>query len=370
MAVWNSVFLHEFLDGNPANLRALPGDLTVLPYGPVVQPTPDPQNRGFLVALGRELRYQFQGALANVIGVDLSVDLVLSADAAFQDLTVLSLGGGAVRLVMPSVDTVESRAGFRLTVDGASMDFTLDYVPSQTMHLRVRWHTHGQVQVWQERLLRAYQPGFAAGHAVDIDQLTVGGPIGGVGREGGYIRVRRVYVKLLRRDDSRNELGEQVDIDTSMLPRTSCATAANALLADMLARTRKVMTEFIAKTTTSWREGQSQAPFTPEAVAAHQAAVTAGEAFIAFLARREKTAEHSFLEQIGTFVDTVAAADPSRYAALLKELEVLAEKFDPKCREELQPIYEANAPTLEPLARLLQEAGERVRAASEGGSHA
>ena len=42
MAVWNSVFLHEFLDGNPANLRALPGHLTVLPNGPVVLPTPDP----------------------------------------------------------------------------------------------------------------------------------------------------------------------------------------------------------------------------------------------------------------------------------------------------------------------------------------
>src|SRR5262245_3071102 len=144
MAVWNSVFLHEFLDGNPANLRALPGDLTVLPYGPVVEPTPDPQNRGFVVAPGRVLGYQFQGALANVIGVDLSVDLVLSADVAFQDLTVVSLGGGAVTLVMPNVSANQGHAGFRFTVDGQGMDFTLGFVPLQTMRLRVRWHTHGQ----------------------------------------------------------------------------------------------------------------------------------------------------------------------------------------------------------------------------------
>jgi hypothetical protein len=370
MAVWNSVFLHEFLDGNPANLRALPGNLTVLPNGPVVEPTPDPADRGFRVAPGRVLGYQFQGALANVIGVDLSVDLMLSAEAAFENLTVLSLGGGAVTLVMPNVDAPGGRAGFRFMVDGAGMDFTLRFVPSQTMRLRVRWHTHGQVQVWQERLLRAYQPGFAAGHAVGINQLAVGGPIGRVGREGGYILVRRVYVKLLRRDDSRNELSEQVDIDTSMLPRTPCATAANALLADMLARIRAFMTEFIVKTTASWREGQPQAPFSPEAIAAHQAAVAAGEAFVAFLARREATAADSFLEQISKLLDIAAAVDPPRYAALLKELAPLAETLDPKCRGELQPLYEANTQTLEPLARLLQVTGERVRAAAEGGSHA
>jgi hypothetical protein len=376
MAVWNSVFLHEFLDGNPANLRAIPGTLTILPNGPVVEPTPDPQNRGFRVSPGRELRYQFQGALANVIGVDLSVDLVLSAQAAFEYLTVMSLGGGAVTLVMVNAEPTFSgnnvvfRVRVRFTVAGETMDFSLRVVPSQTVRLRVRWHTHGQVQVWQESLLRAYQPGFAAGHAVGIDRLAVGGP-GGLGGGGAAgILVRRVYVKLLRRDDSREELSEQVPIDTSMLPRTPCATAANALLADMHARIRKFMTEFIVKTTTSWREGQPQAPFSPEANAAHQAAVAAGEAFVAFLATHEETAARSFLEQISKLLDTAAAADPPRYAALLEELAHLAETLDPKCRDELRPLYEANAQTLEPLAHLLEETGERVKAAAEGGSHA
>jgi hypothetical protein len=376
MAVWNSVFLHEFLDGNPANLRALPGDLIVLPNGPVVEPTPDPADRGFRVSPGHVLGYQFQGALANIIGVDLSVDLVMSAQAAFEYLTVVSLGGGAVTLMILNVEFVpvgpnnEGRANFRFTVAGETMDFTLRFVPSQTIRLRVRWHTHGQVQVWQERLLRAYQPGFAAGHTVGIDRLAVGGP-GGLGGGGAAgILVRRVYVKLLRRDDSRNELSEQVAIDTSMLPRTSCAMAANTLLADMHARIRTFMTDFIVKTTTSWREGQPQEPFLPEAKAAHQAAVAAGEAFVAFLATREETAADSFLEQIGTLVDTVAAVDPPRYSALLEELAHLAETLDPKCRDELQPLYEANAHTLEPLAHLLEETGERVRVAAEGGSHA
>jgi hypothetical protein len=138
----------------------------------------------------------------------------------------------------------------------------------------------------------------------------------------------------------------------------------------MLARIRTFMTDFIVKTTTSWREGQPQAPFSPESIAAHQAAVAAGDAFVAFLATREATAADSYLEQIGTLINTIAAADPPRYAALLKELEALTGKIDPNCRQELQPLYEANAQTLEPLAHLLQETGARATAASEGGSHA
>ena len=130
------------------------------------------------------------------------------------------------------------------------------------------------------------------------------------------------------------------------------------------------MSEFIVQTTTSWREGEPQAPFSPEANAAHQAAVAAGEAFVAYLARREATSADSFLEQISKLVDIAAAVEPPRYAALLKELEPLAKTLDPHCRDELRPLYEANAQTLEPLAHLLQEAGERVKAAAEGGSHA
>jgi len=376
MAVWNSVFLHEFLDGNPANLRALPGDLTVLPNGPVVTPTPDPEDRGFRVSPGHVLGYHFQRPLENVIGVDLSVDLVLSVQAAFEHLTVVSLGGGKVTLVLLNAQfafigpNIEGRARVRFTVDGESMEFSLRFVPAQTLRLRVRWHTHGQVQVWQERVLRAHEPGFAPGRAVGIDRLAVGGP-GGLGGGGAAgILVRRVYVKLLRRDDSRNELREQVAIDTSMLPRTPCATAAGALLAEMLAQIRKFMSEVIMKTTTSWREGQPQGPFAPEAVAAHRAAVAAAEAFVAYLGTREETAAHTFLEQIGTLLDVLAAADPARYAALLDELAALAESFDPDCRAVLQPLYTANTQALDPLADLLTQTWDRAKAASQGGSNA
>lgn len=368
MAVWNSVFLHEFLDGNPANLRALPGDLTVLPNGPVIEPTPDPQDRGFLISPGHLLGYHLQRALENVIGVDLSVDLVLSAEAALEDITVVSLGGGKVKLSMFNVPFPFAHVSF--TVDGESMDFNLRFVPSRTLRLRVRWHTHGQVQVWQERVLRAYQSGFATGRAVGIDRLAVGGPggLGGTGAQG--ILVRRVYVKVLRRDDSRNELREQVAIDTGTLRETPCALAAGALQAEMLAQIREFMTEVIVKTTTSWREGQPHAPFSPDAIAAHQAAVAAAEAFVAFLATREETAADTFLHQIGKLLDILAAVDPTRYAALLERLAAHAETFDPNCQGELRHLYNANAQTLDPLAHLLHKTWVRANTTSPGGTHA
>ena len=40
MGVWSSAFLHQFLDGNPANYNAVPGVLTAQPDGLAVRPTP------------------------------------------------------------------------------------------------------------------------------------------------------------------------------------------------------------------------------------------------------------------------------------------------------------------------------------------
>ena len=37
MMVWSSVFQHQFLDGNPANLTAVPGQLTIEPEGLVTK---------------------------------------------------------------------------------------------------------------------------------------------------------------------------------------------------------------------------------------------------------------------------------------------------------------------------------------------
>lgn len=374
MAIWNPVFLHEFVDGNPANLRALPGELAVLPNGLAITPTPAPEDRGFLASPGRLLGYQLARGLDNVIGVDLAVDLAFSPRATGSEYPVVSLGGGRVRLDVRSAafafvgPNLEGRARLSFAVDGSAMEFDLDLVPARTERLRLRWHTHGQAQVWRAGALHAYEPSLAVGRVFNVDRLLLGGPNGAVAESPQFL-ARRVYVKLLRRDDARSELAEQVSIDTRLLPRTPCARAVSALLGELLVRIRKFMSETIAQTTSTWRAGQAHAPFSPPAIAAHRSAVAAAEALVAFLASRAPMDADRFLEHIGVLFDTLAGVDPPRYAAMLEELDAQARTLDEHCRAELMPLRLANAAALDPFEQLFTKTWERANAAG-GGPHA
>ncbi|MGH8932033.1 MAG: right-handed parallel beta-helix repeat-containing protein [Egibacteraceae bacterium] len=376
--VWKSVFLHEFLDGDPANLHAVPGELSVLPDGPIIQPTPAPADRGFLLTPGRALGYRFEEPFEDVIGVDLSVDL--SVELLFppqipfvNNFPLVSLGDGTVTLSIHRVPTPSFAVGIRLSVDGSSMQFdefhTVVMPSGQTNRLRVRWHTHGQAQIWHEGVLRAYEPGFAAGRSFEIDRLVVGRP-GEPTPPSPRFRARRVYLKLLRRDDARHEIDRHVPLDVSCFPADQCAEHVRVLHEELVSRARAFMTGIVSKLTTSWREGQAPGPFSPESIAAHEAAVGAAEAFGAFLDTREQAAANTFLQRIGEFFDILATADPAGFAELVTDLAQHAESVDPACRRTLEPVYAANADALQPLELLLQAAWQRAQTARPGGPNA
>jgi hypothetical protein len=369
MAVWKSVFLHEFLDGNPGNLHAVPGQLSVLPGGPVIGPTPAPP--GFAISPGRSLGYQFARPFDNVVGVDLSVDILFPLQPGVQDFPLVALAGGRVTLSMGHLEFIDpgytpetGRCRIALTVDGQVMEFDQLVVRHrQTTRFRVRWHTHGQGQIWHDGVLRAYEPGFAVGHSFPIDGILVGGPQGAPAAPSPHFLARRVYLKLVRRDDALGELVKHVPIDVSALPRTDCAIAARGLFNELLADMRKFMGESVLKLTASWREGQAHGPFSPEAVAAHDAAVGAAKAFAAFLDGRKQADAESFLKQATKFLNIIAATDRSRYNLLISELEERAERFDPACRAAMEPLRAANTATIKPFVRLLDATWERTKAA-------
>jgi hypothetical protein len=368
--VWKPAFLHEFLDGNPANLHAVPGELSIVPEGVVIEPTPDPALRGFLLEPGRSLSYRFETAFEDVIGIDLSVDLsLLSPELVFvREVPLVSLGDGTVTLSAEfavGIGPVE----IGLSVDGSSMRHIVVMPPGQTNRLRVRWHTHGQAQIWYEGVLRAYEPGLAAGRSFAIDRLEVGRA---PEIEQPRFRVRRVYLKLLRQDDARQALDRQVPLNVNCIPMpaSDCTEKVNALLGELRLRTRAFMTGVIARLTTPWREGQAQSPFSREAVAAHAAAVGAAEAFGTFLETREEAAADTFLQRMGTMFDVFAAADPAGFATLLSDLARRAETLDPACRAAIEPLHAANAEALQPLERLLQATWQRALAARPGDPNA
>ena len=80
MGVWSPAFQHQFLDGNLLNFNAAPiapGTSPDISFeGPLVRPTPPPEERGFPVRRGNRFRCEFEPAtlarlakIPNVIGV-------------------------------------------------------------------------------------------------------------------------------------------------------------------------------------------------------------------------------------------------------------------------------------------------------------
>ncbi|GIJ59299.1 right-handed parallel beta-helix repeat-containing protein [Virgisporangium aurantiacum] len=369
--VWKPALLHEFLDGDLGNIRALPGELTVLPPGErVIRPTPDPADRGLLTGFGRSVGYRFEQPPGDVIGVDLGVDvLYLPQPGAVVRMPIVSIDDDRLALRVSHENVVVPgtvRTGVTVLVDGDPVDLgVLDVSLQRPTRLRLRWHTHGQLHLFCDGRLRAYEPGVAVGRSVELGGVDVG-KYPQVLPSGPRFLVRRVYLKFLRRDDSRRDLDVQVPLYIGCAPPPAgCVAQARRVHEQMRARTQAFMSRFIASTTTSWR-GQSPGPFSPASAAAHAAAVDAARAFDTFLGTREPAAADTFSRRIGDFFDSLAADDPAGYAALVAELNGLADGIDPACRQAFQPVRDANAEVLAPLAALFGQAWQRAQAVRGG----
>jgi hypothetical protein len=358
-AVWRSVFVHEFLDGNPANFRAVPGQITVLPGGLAVHPTPRPEDRGFPVRPGHSLTYEIAEPFQSVIGADIALDIFLPAAAAGQQRSGrVILGGGAVRLL---TDFLDDLLRLQLFVGSGVLAASLTVPASGPLRVRTRWHTHGQAHVWLDGALRAYEPALAAGASFTVDRVTVGHHATAPAPDVPEFLVRRVGVKLLRPQDASNMLDQVLPIDAEVPLDDECARQVAAIRNEALAMIRQFMMANLLRLTQSWREGQAHAPFTPEAVAAHESASAAAPTFIEFLKRRRDADREQFLAQIGRFLAILAAADPTGYAQLVAKLEQLSERLEPRCRAALEPFAAEHGEDLAPLAALFQATWARIQ---------
>jgi hypothetical protein len=307
-----------------------------------------------------------------VIGVDLRVDLLFPLQPGVQDFPLLSLGEDQITLSMghlefndPGFTPLTGHCRFALRVGDELMEFTnLTVFHQQTTRFHARWHTHGQAQLSHDGVLRAHQPGVAAGKSFTVDRVTIGGPLNAPVALAPRFLARRVYVKVLRRHDAIDDIDRQLPIDTYPLPRSECSETIRDLHDALMVPMRAFMADTVAELTRPWREGDAGAPFTPEATRAHAAAVAAGRAFYTFLSTRDAAAFDAVLEHIGDFFDVLAAANPARFADVLSELTARAATLDPYCRETFKPLVATNAATLQPLRTLLAAVHDRARAAA------
>ena len=363
MRVWSSAFLHQFLDGNPANYNAVPGVLTAQPDGLAVRPTPTADQLGFPIKPGQSLDYAFERPFDEVVGVDIQLHLLFSGNNPSQQLSGrVMLGGGAIRLL---TDFVSDVARLQLFVGGDVMGLSVPIAASGAMRIRARWHTHGQGQIWVNGTSRGYDPGLAPGASFTIERLALGHHSSAIIPNTPQFLARRFCVKLLRRDDPARFLDQLFPIADPLPLDPTCARQIAEINRAVLAELRQFMSAAIARLTRRWQEGQAGGPFSSEAIAAHEAAVAAGQAFVEFMLGRRDADASRFLDQIGDFLKLIEATDPAGYAQLVAKVVELSDSLEPHCRAQLEPVAQQHAGALGPVAALMQALWAKVQ--SPGG---
>lgn len=364
MGVWRPVFVHEFLDGNPANFRSVPGRLTVVPGGLTVQPTPPPEERGFAVRPGHSMSFAMEQPFANVIGADIALDLFLPPIVAGQSRSGrVILGNGALRLL---VDFLDDLLRLQLFVSGGVMASSLAVPASGPLRIHARWHIHGQAHVWIDGRLRAYEPELAAGANFTVDGLSLGHHAAAPIPEAPGFLVRRFGVRLLRPEDPTSLFDRMLPLGAEPPIDAGCARHIAALRNEALLMVRHFMMANLPKLTASWRDGQPHEPFTPESIAAHDSASAAARTFVTYLKRQNDADGQRFLGEIGSFLAVLAAADPTGYAQLVAQLDELSGRLEPRCRAALEPFAAQHEADLAPLTALIAATWARIQA--PGGS--
>ena len=365
MHVWTPAFHHQFLDGNPANFSAPRGELTALPDGLAVQPTPPPEERGFVVAPGHSLTYTLERTLPDLIGIDIKLDVVVSGSAQDPLDVQVRLDGQAVRVIATFLGTL---LRLQLVVGGTPMAASIPLAAdSGLFQLRLRWHTHGQASMWVNDVLHAYEPALQPGLSVAVTTIFLGHHSNAVAQGPPRMRARRFTVKVLRRQDATRFLDDLFPLPRPLPVDPECAKRVEGLTGAAMTEARQLMTAAVAAWTRRWATGQPGTPFSAESVAAHTAAVQAGRAFVAFMLDQQQADADRFRAEASTFLGLLQSVDPARYAALLASAEEASTHLDIPCVASLEPLRRLYESRLTPLAGLARDLA--VVAEAPGGPH-
>jgi hypothetical protein len=371
MGVWSPAFQHQFLDGNLLNFNAAPiapGTSPNISFeGPHVRPTPPPEERGFPVRRGNRFAYEFEpDTFMRVIGVDIKLDITFPpGPPTHQLLGNVVLGNETVRLPI-GFSNGNARLQLRVIDNANVLAATAQYDPSAPLRIQARWHTHGQAHIWVNGSLRSYRPDLAPGNLLPIDRIAFGHhDTSGFNTAHPAFLIRRLSVKLLRDNDASRFIDGLVSVGEPPDISDQCRKKLGAVDAEAIQAMRLFMTQTVARFSRPWDASQAGGPFTAEGIAAHEAAVAAGKAFVAFLGGRPGGDPALVKDRVLEFLALVEAADPAGYAQALTGLQQIIGRYDPACLASIETAGQPYAAALQPLAELLRSIGAKIE--SPGG---
>lgn len=354
MGVWSPAFEHKFLDGNLLNFEAARGTQPTISFeAPVVRPTPPQADRGFPVRSGNRFRYDYEpGLFANVIGADIRLEIAFPLGTMGQTSGNVELGNGTVRFLLGFVG---GEARLQFVVNGLFLAATAVFGPTDTLRVQARWHTHGSAQIWVNGGLVRFTPSLAPSQSFTIDSLAFGHHNAiSFSPSAPAFYIRKVVVKLLRKDDAQRALNrlfriDEVDVDAN------CRRRLAAVKESVLGEMRGFMRQAVARLTGDWRAGQSDGPFSAEGLGAHDAGVKGARAFVEFMLGRPGGDPETVKARIREFLVAIRATDPAAYDQAVERLAASTTPLDAACLAQLQPMMQLHGAELQPTIALLQE---------------
>jgi hypothetical protein len=365
--MWRSVFLHEFLDHRLDNYQALPGTAS---HSLSLTSEAD-GSQTVAIHPGAAFEHRLSAPLQEVIGISCRVRLMYPLNPLGQMFPVMQLGSNAELLLWPETHPLPGerhiRALVRVFVGGQFKNLGNVELPvTQFEELRFDWHTSGQARILMNGRLVAYHNALAPGAVLGVDRVVFGMP----GQPPGppLYRVARVFVRLLERPDALGHFARLLPtMVTPTTPPNRCAEQVTVNVLEFADRLRQFMASVHQQLSQPWTRdtGPSTGPFRPEAIEAHNLAVTAMTALAQMMRASDYSSADRFLDPLEGFLRIFYAVNPARFKVLADEIDS-APVIPDDCRAMFAAAANANELGLMPLVKVLAEAADRIRSIAGG----
>jgi hypothetical protein len=307
---------------------------------------------GLGIGDGRNLTFRPDATLQDVVGVDVSMELAFATLFQGHPLTLFSMDstGLSATLTMTQPLLWTGRVLCRLSVqlDGVAtvvenLRFRprLGPQPPERRRLQVRWYSNGQLHVWLDGLLVAYENAFKPGHRFHLSRFSIGDvaqPMNGV------INAAVTEFRLLeiREESAVDALGVQLDPEYVPRPSERCAKVAVALHDHLMREARKLMAAFSQSQTTPWRKEDGGTPFSADALAAHQSGTRAGLAFARYLRDGSQESGDEVLTHLKSLLTLLAAEQPAALKDLVEKAKQARKELEADCYDAVKELRSSN----------------------------
>jgi hypothetical protein len=376
--MWRSVFLHEFIDRRITNFQAVPGTLTAPSFTLAPSPAIVAGTNSVEVTRGKGLEYILAEPLRDVIGVSCRLRVAYPIPneglGHMQGFPLVDFGFNAgiqsIALpdALPDLSGIRSIVGFLIgNPNSVSTGVVTTLATRSFTDVRVDWHTSGQTRISIDGRLAGYSNELATGTSFDLDRLSFGLPGEPPQIHAPQYQIARIFVRVLTRTDALVTLSR-------LLPKTPpgkdggrCHLLVLTNLLNLLERLRPFMAAFHQAKSQPWtaENGPPEGPFQPEAVEAHQLAISSMLALKEMLRTGDFSKPDAFLEPFTKFLQILRASQPEQFDALAAEL-LAADVVPEGCRDLFESQLKEHGEALYPIIELLSAATKRIQEITGG----